>query len=69
MRQYNDDDRNSKMSDLAQENDTMSRALYEIIEIFAVSEGIKPFNPTEVYLCKLLKQARELASKALRDLP
>lgn len=69
MREYNEDDRNSKMSDLAQENDTMSRALHEIKELWICIFDMKPPYPGSAHFYKLNKQAAEIASKALRDLP
>ncbi len=64
-----DDLRNSKMSDLAQENDSMSQALYEIIEIYAGLEGFRCDTPAEFYLEKMLRDAYLIASKASRNLP
>ncbi len=74
MRDYDeanraDDDRNSKMSDLAQENETMSRALHEIKEIWTGSEGFIPETCAEAYLEELCKKMFSEAAKALRNLP
>jgi len=66
-----DDDRNSKMSDLAQENNTLSYqnhilklALAEIREVWAGSDGCKIRTATEQYLENLCKQQYRISVNA-----
>jgi len=61
-----DDERNSKMSDLAQDNDLMSRALHDIFEIWAGSDGVICSTDQELYLLKLCMDMSRCAAKALK---
>ena len=71
MKQYDaenqaDDQRNSKMSDLAQDNDVMRIALHDIVEIYAGLEGFRAVTITEEYMHLRLRETYLTASKALK---
>jgi len=51
-----DDERNSKMSNLAQDNDLMHKALHEISEIWVGSDGVICSTHKEKYLQLLCVQ-------------
>ncbi len=61
-----DDERNSKMSDLLEDNDSMHKALHEISEIWIGSEGVTCSTNQELYLLKLCADMFRCATKALR---
>lgn len=62
-----DDERNCKMSELAQDNDRMHTALYEIFEIWAKSESVVCSTNQELYLLKLCMDMSACAAKALKQ--
>jgi len=71
MRDYDDcnradDRRNSKMSDLAQDNAIMRKALREISEVYIGSEGFNSDTPREHYLKKLIRDTYLIAIKSLK---
>lgn len=72
MRDYDaankaDDDRNSKMSDLACQNDEMRKALFEIRELWLASTEKKPKTAYELYLLLMCRKMYRIAKKVYQQ--
>lgn len=63
-----DDDRNCKMSELAQDNKFMRQALRDIFEIWAGSDGVICSTSKEHYLKKLCTGMYNCSARTLQQI-